>query len=40
MPERSDKYTDLIPYHRRNTIVVEEKVEKEKEEKEENIKKN
>ena len=32
MPERSDKYTDLIPYHRRKT-VVEEKVEKEEEEK-------
>ena len=31
MPERSDKYTDLIPYHRRETIVVEEKVEKEEE---------
>ena len=31
MPERSDKYTDLIPYHRRKTIVVEEKVEKEEE---------
>ena len=38
MPERSDKYTDLIPYHRRKTIVVEEKVEKEKEE-EKDIKK-
>ena len=31
MPERSDKYTDLIPHHRRKTIVVEEKVEKEEE---------
>ena len=31
MPERSDKYTDLIPHHRRKTTVVEEKVEKEEE---------
>ena len=31
MPERSDKYTDLIPHHRRKIIVVEEKVEKEEE---------
>jgi len=39
MPERSDKYTDLIPHHRRKTKLVEEKVEKEKE-KEKNTKKN
>ena len=31
MPERSDKYTDLIPHHRRKNTVVEEKVEKEEE---------
>ena len=39
IPERSDKYTDLIPYHRRKNIVVEEKVEKEEEKKEKDTKK-
>ena len=33
MPERSDNYTDLIPYHRRKPSMIEKKAQKWAEEK-------